>query len=84
MEQIRSKIIRKISTQGVGDHIKGTDTIFFTEHAQVTKHKRVTYGRFVCNVRPQKSKKKRTRLAVGGNLINYDSDVSTQTVDLTT
>jgi hypothetical protein len=42
-------------SQGVGDRIKGTDTIFFIEHAQVPKHKTVTYGRFICDVRPQKA-----------------------------
>jgi hypothetical protein len=71
-------------TQGVGDRIKGTDTIIFIEHAQVPKHNTVTYGRFVCDVRPQKSEPEQTRFTVGGNLINYDGDVSTQTVDLTT
>jgi hypothetical protein len=70
--------------QGVGYRIKGTDTIFFIEHAQVPKHKTVTYGRFVCDARPQKAEAKRTRLTVRGNLINYDGYVSTQTLDLTT
>jgi hypothetical protein len=62
--------------------VKGTDTIFFIKHSQVPKHKSVTYGRFVCDIRPQKSEQECTRLTVGGNLINYD-DVSTQTADLT-
>jgi hypothetical protein len=70
--------------QGVGDRIKGTYTIFFIKHAQVPKHKTVTYGRFVCDVRQQKAEPEQTRLTVGGNLINYDGDVSTQTADLTT
>jgi hypothetical protein len=71
-------------TQGVGTRIKGTDTIFFIKHSQVPKHKTVTYGRFVCDIRPQKAEKERTRLTVGGNLINYGGGVSTQTADLTT
>jgi hypothetical protein len=70
--------------QGVGDRIKGRDTICVIEHAQVPKHKTVTYDRFVCDVCPQKAEPERTRLTVGGNLINYDGDVSTQTADLTT
>jgi hypothetical protein len=69
---------------GVGDQVKGTYTIFCIAHAQVPKHKTVTYGRFVSNIRPQKAKKERTRLTVSGNLINYDGDVLTQTADLTT
>jgi hypothetical protein len=68
----------------VGDQIKGIYTIFFIAHAQVPTHKTVTYGRFVCDIRPQKAEKERTRLTVGGNLINYDGDVLTQTSDLTT
>jgi hypothetical protein len=70
--------------QGVGDRLKGTDTIFFIEHAQVPKHKTVTYGRFFCDVRPQKAEPEQTILTVRGNLINYNGDVSTQTADLTT
>ena len=70
--------------QGVGTRIKGTYTIFFIKHSQVPKHKTVTYGRFVCDIRPQKAEKERMRLTVGGNLINYDGDVSTQTGNLTT
>jgi hypothetical protein len=41
----------------MGDQIKGTYTIFFFEHSKVPKHKTVTYGRFVCDVRPQKAEK---------------------------
>jgi hypothetical protein len=43
-----------------------------------------TYGRIVVSVRPQKAEKFRTRLTVGGNLINYPFEVSTPTADLTT
>ena len=42
----------------------------------------VTYGKFVCNVRPEKDEKNRTRFVVGGNRINYPGDVGTPTADM--
>jgi hypothetical protein len=45
--------------QGIRD-IPGTDTCFFIRKSQVPKHKRSTYGRIVCNVRPQKEEIYRT------------------------
>jgi hypothetical protein len=69
---------------GVGSRVKGTYTILFIKHSQVPKHKTVTYGCFVCDIRPHKAEKERTRLMVGGNLINYYRDVLTQTANLTT
>jgi hypothetical protein len=71
-------------SQGVGTRIQGTDTIFFIKHSKFPTYKMVTYGRFVCDIRPQKAEKERKRLSVGGNLINYVGDMSTQTSDLTT
>jgi hypothetical protein len=44
----------------------------------------VTYGRIVCELRPNKKELHRTRLTVGGNLIDYPGDVSTKTAGLTT
>jgi hypothetical protein len=44
----------------------------------------VTYGRFVVDVRPNNDEVYRVRLAVGGNLIKYDGDVSTRSADLAT
>ena len=38
----------------------------------------------MCEVRPQKSEKERTRLTVGGNLIDYTDPVTTRTCDLVT
>ena len=70
--------------QGVGGRIKGTNTCFFIHKHEVPADKRVTYARFVCSERPQKTEVNRTRLTVGGNLINYPGEVSTRTSDLTT
>ena len=72
--------------QGFSQCEKGTDTIFFQSYAQIpiNRRKDVTYGRIVVDSRPQKTKPNRTRLTVGGNLINFPGDVSTPTADLTT
>lgn len=71
--------------QGVRD-IPGTDTIFFIQRHEIPEDRQgnVTYLRFVCDYRPQKSERNRTRVTVGGNLIDYPGDVSTRTADLTT
>jgi hypothetical protein len=50
----------------------------------VPKGKIVTYGRFVVDIRPNKTETPRVRITVGGNLIQYPDDVSTRSADLTT
>jgi hypothetical protein len=49
----------------------------------VPKNRTVTYAHFVCDYRPQKTEPERTRLTVGGNLIDYPGDVATSTADIT-
>jgi hypothetical protein len=57
---------------GVGTRVpEGTNTIFFINRSQVPTDRKVTYGRIVCTIRPQKKETHRTRLTVGGNLIDY-------------
>ena len=59
---------------GVGGRIKNpTNTIKFIKKCDIPKNRRkdVTYGSFVCNVRPEESEQKRTRFVVGGDRINY-------------
>ena len=70
--------------QGVGGRISGTNTIKFIGHKQVPRGRTVTYARFVCELRPMKAEVERTRITVGGNLINYPGRVSTNTADITT
>ena len=50
--------------QGIGGRVKGTDTVKFIPKHQVPdeRMKYVTYGQFVCNVRPEKEEKNRTRV----------------------
>eukprot|EP00957_Ditylum_brightwellii_P182001 13865726-Ditylum_brightwellii.AAC.1 len=44
--------------------------------------RKATYARFVVNIRLQKKETHRTRLTVGGNLIDYPDDVCTPTADI--
>ena len=70
---------------GVGGHIKNpTNTITFISRKKIPKNcrKEVTYGQFICSVRPEKKEKNRTRLTVGGYQIDYSGDVATPTVDM--
>ena len=69
---------------GVGGRIKGTNTIkFIFEHdVPENRKKDVTYGQFVCTIRPEKSEKERTRFTVGGDRINYPGEVATPTADM--
>jgi hypothetical protein len=57
---------------------------FSSEKPQVPQDRKVTYSRIVVDIRPEKKETHRTRLIVGGNLIEYPGDVSTPTADLTT
>lgn len=71
--------------QGVGTRMtNGTDTIKFIPRNQLPTGRKATYGRIVVSVRPQKAEPLRTRLTVGGNLIDYPHDKSTPTADITT
>jgi hypothetical protein len=73
-----------ILAQGVGNRIEGSNTFFFIPHQAVPKGKIITYGRFVVDIRPNKSEIHRVCLTVGGNLIQYPGDVSTRSAELTT
>jgi hypothetical protein len=69
--------------QGIRD-IPGTNTIFFIHQKDVPNGRTCTYLRFVCLIRPQKEEANRTRITVGGNLIDYPGEKSTRTAGLTT
>jgi hypothetical protein len=70
--------------QGFSERITGSNTIFFIPRQAVPKGKIITYGRFVVDIRPNKSEIHRVRLTVGGNLIQYQGYVSTLSADITT
>eukprot|EP00804_Cyclotella_cryptica_P013333 CCRYP_005110-RA/>CCRYP_005110-RA protein AED:0.26 eAED:0.28 QI:0/0/0/1/1/1/4/0/679 len=69
---------------GVGGRIKGTNTIRFIRKRDIPKNrlKDITYGQFVCTIRPEKKEPNRTRLVVGGDRINYPGEVATPTADM--
>eukprot|EP00804_Cyclotella_cryptica_P013004 CCRYP_002334-RA/>CCRYP_002334-RA protein AED:0.29 eAED:0.29 QI:0/0/0/1/1/1/2/0/658 len=71
--------------QGVGGRIKGTDTIRFIRKSDIPQDRRkdVTYGRFVCNVRPEKAEPNRTRFTVGGDA-SLPGEVATPTAEMLT
>ena len=72
--------------QGVGNRIKGTNIIYFTDYVLIPKDRLsdITYGKIVVDYRPHKTEPSCTRLTVGGNLIDYPGDVITPTADTTT
>eukprot|EP00804_Cyclotella_cryptica_P021147 CCRYP_001465-RA/>CCRYP_001465-RA protein AED:0.35 eAED:0.35 QI:0/0/0/1/0.5/0.33/3/0/629 len=69
---------------GVSGRVKGTNTICFIRKRDIPKArlKDVTYGQFVCTIRPEKKEPNRTRLAVGGDRINYPCEVAMPTADM--
>ena len=62
----------------------GTNTIFFIPHNKKPTHKKATYVRIVCADRPQKEDKKIVRWTTGGDLVQYDGDLATSTVNIIT
>ena len=72
-------------TNGVGGRIKNpTITIAFITRKEIPHdwRKDVTYGQFVCSVRPEGKEKNRTRFTVGREKIYYPGEVATPTADM--
>ncbi len=70
---------------GIGGHIKNpTNTIeFIFEHEiPADRRKDITYGQFVCSVRPKKAEPNQMQFTVGGNRINYPGKVATLTAEM--
>jgi hypothetical protein len=70
---------------GIGGRIKKpTNTIeFIFQHKVPTERmKDVTYGQFVCTIRPDKAEPNQTRFTVGGDRINYPGKVTTPTAEM--
>ena len=70
--------------QGMPGRPDGTDTIHFIRRDQVPKHKKVTYGKKECTIRPNKAEVYRVRLTVGGDKLPYSGITSTKCASLTT
>jgi hypothetical protein len=50
----------------------------------IPNDRKITYGKIVCDYKPHKQEKKRVRLIVGGDRLDYSSDVATSTADIAT
>jgi hypothetical protein len=68
--------------QGIRN-IRGTDTCFFVELTNITKDRKITYGKIVCDYKPHKKEKEHVRLTVGGDRLDYSGDIATSTADIT-
>jgi hypothetical protein len=69
--------------QGIRD-VAGTNTAFFIALHNIPNDRKITYGKLVCDFKPNKTEKHRVRLTVGGDRLDYSGDTSTSTADITT
>jgi hypothetical protein len=72
---------------GVKIGTKGTDSIFVMTHTEIANipcDRIVTYCRLVVDFWPQKEDPNHVQMTAGGNLLQYPSELTTRTVDLTT
>ena len=70
--------------QGIDCRIQGTNTIHFIckEEVPLDRLKDITYGKFVCELKPNKEEVERTRLTMGGDKVNYPFEVGTPTGEM--
>jgi hypothetical protein len=64
--------------------IAGTNTALFIDLKSIPKNRKITYGKLVCEFKPNKNEKHRVRLTVGGDRLDYSGDTATSTADITT
>jgi hypothetical protein len=64
--------------------IQGTNTCFFVELKHIPKYRQITYGKIVCDYKPHKKEKECVILTVGGDRLDYSSEVATSTMYITT
>jgi hypothetical protein len=69
--------------QGIRD-IAGTDACLFIKLTNIPKDRNITCGKIVCDNKPHKKEKERVRLTVGGDRLDYSSDIATSMADITT
>ena len=56
----------------------------FIPKSKSPKDKQVTYGKIFCEMKPEKEDKERTRLTVGGNLLDFTGNISAPKASVTT
>jgi hypothetical protein len=81
--KLRYKIKWMQSTANKINRLYNTNTIRFIRRSKIPKGRKVTYGSFVVDIKDHKEGKKRTRLTVRGDPIEYPGDKSTRTAGLT-
>ena len=82
-----SSSIQNTRTHGITHSERTTtETIFFINKTDIPQDQKggVTYGQIVCVYREGKKDKHRTRITMGGNLINYPGECGTPAADLLT
>ena len=65
---------------------KGTNAMFVMNHDDIARLQgtKYTYANIVLDHRPQKEDPNRIRITAGGNLIQYDDELSVRTADIST
>ena len=67
------------------NEIEGLNVLEWIRKDQVLKDKFVTYPRYTASLRPEKvDEPHRVRITAGGNLLQYDGDVTTHTASMET
>ena len=56
--------------------------MFFVQRSQIPTGRKISYGNFICNVRPQKSEIHRVRLTASGDKLDAYEETSSPTVSL--
>jgi hypothetical protein len=69
--------------QGIRN-IAGTNTYFFIDLTSIPKYRKITYGKLVCDFKPNKNENHGVRLTVGGDRLDYSGDTATSTADIAT
>jgi hypothetical protein len=69
--------------QGIRD-ISGTNTALFIDLKSIPKNRKITYGKLVCDFKPNKNEKHRVRLTVRGDRLDNSGDTETSTAGITT
>jgi hypothetical protein len=54
------------------------------ELKNIPKDRKITYGKLVCDHKPNKAEKECVTLTVGGDRLDYSGEVATSTADITT
>ena len=64
------------------NNIRGTNTISFIAKGKIQVGKKITYVKFVCDLRPLKKEMHRVRMTVGGDKLDYPHDTASPTAAL--